>query len=335
MKRTRSAVAALGISTVLVVTGCSADQPEPASQLSTAFSSLEETQAMSMTISIDGDLEGLSGLSEERSLTQEQVEQITSSSAVVGVDRGEDAESTADDASSLDLVVDGSQAGALRYLKDVLYLQVNAEELSEKYPEFAKEISSIEDSVASTPELGTFQPLLDGKWGSFDVGPGSTLRLLLEQAGSGSGQSTPKPEDLRALRDSFDAIGRDAVVVRDDEDEDHLTVSVNVRQAYATLRPVLEAQFAGAGALTGEQLPAVTDAPDAPLEVEVWLEDDQVKRIELDLTQFGSTAGQAVLRVEVEESDPVEAPDDASEIDINPLLRGLAGGGALPQPASL
>jgi hypothetical protein len=322
-------VAALGVAAVLVTAGCSSERPEPQAELSTAFGSLEESRAVSMTFSIDGDLEGLSGLSEGDALTQEEVDQITSSNLVIGADQGEDAESTADDAMSLDLVVDGTRAGGLRYLSDTFYLQVNADELSEKYPEIAEGMTSIEESIATTPELSTFQPLLDGEWGSLDTGPGSTFRLLLEQAGQGATmeEAVPSPEDVKALKDAFTQVGRDATVTRDEADEDHLTASVNVRQAYTTLRPVLEQQFASAGALAGEQLPALDEAPDAPLEVEVWLEDGEVKSVELDLTQFNDSPGRAVMKIDVEETDPISAPDGASEIDINALVQAMMGGG--------
>jgi hypothetical protein len=82
--------------------------------------------------------------------------------------------------------------------------------------------------------------------------------------------------------------------------------------------PELAAEFAPAGE---EELPPASEVPSIDVSAAFWIEDGDLRRVELDLAQFlDEPTGHFVIRVDTAEVKSIKAPEGAVEVDLEQLM---------------
>jgi hypothetical protein len=321
-----------------VLTGtaaCGLQAAEPKLELRDAMSDFAAGRAGTLQLSLpsSGDdvrtFAGAADPSGDGGMTDDDLEQLLSSSVELGYDFGEDRDSDADDTSRFVVHLEDLDAAEVRTVDGVLYARADVDGLAEKFPEMQADLDTFRggltgaDVPAGTVDAAT--ALLDGEWVSVDIQAYlDSVQALAEQVGQAGGVAPDDP--TAALSDMSSAEVRDllgdalkgavtSVERREGDDDlgDHLVTHLDLRKAYATLRsglPELE-----------EQLPPVDEVPDKQIDVSFWVLDGDLTRIELDLAQFlDEPAGHLVLRADVLAPEEITAPSDAVEFDVAALM---------------
>jgi hypothetical protein len=321
-----------------VLTGtaaCGLQAAEPKLELRDAMSDFAAGRAGTLQLSLpsSGDdvrtFAGAADPSGDGGMTDDDLEQLLSSSVELGYDFGEDRDSDADDTSRFVVHLEDLDAAEVRTVDGVLYARADVDGLAEKFPEMQADLDTFRggltgaDVPAETVDAAT--ALLDGEWVSVDIQAYlDSVQALAEQVGEAGGVAPDDP--TAALSDMSSAEVRDllgdalkgavtSVERREGDDDlgDHLVTHLDLRKAYATLRsglPELE-----------EQLPPVDEVPDKQIDVSFWVLDGDLTRIELDLAQFlDEPDGHLVLRADVLAPEEITAPSDAMEFDVAALM---------------
>lgn len=279
------------------------------------------------------------GSSGDAQMTDDDLQQLLSSSLEIGYDLGEDRDSDADDTGRVVVRIGDLEAGELRGVEGLLYARVDAEGLAEMFPEMQAGLDSFRAGLtgedgAPAPMIEAGTALLDGEWISVDA---QAYLDQLEAAAAGAAPGDPamglsdslsaEARDLlgAALKDAVTSVERREV---DDELGNHLVAALDLRKAYTTFRSGLPDLFDGemADALADE-LPPVDEVPDEQIDVSFWVRDGDLTRVELDVAQFlDEPAGHLVLRADVLAHEEITAPSDAVEFDIAALMEaGMSG----------
>jgi hypothetical protein len=320
-----------------VLTGtaaCGLQAAEPKLELRDAMSDFAAGRAGTLQLSLPSSADDVRAFAEAADpggaeMTDDDLEQLLSSSVELGYDFGEDRDSDADDTSRFVVHLEDLDAAEIRTVDGVLYARADVDGLAEKFPEMQADLDTFRggltgaDVPAGTVDAAT--ALLDGEWVSVDIQAYlDSVQALVEQVGEAGGVAPDDP--TAALSDMSSAEVRDllgdalkgavtSVERREGDDDlgDHLVTHLDLRKAYATLRsglPELE-----------EQLPPVDEVPDKQIDVSFWVLDGDLTRIELDLAQFlDEPAGHLVLRADVLAPEEITAPSDAVEFDVAALM---------------
>ena len=321
-----------------VLTGtaaCGLQAAEPKLELRDAMSDFAAGRAGTLQLSLPSSADDVRAFAEaadpsgDGGMTDDDLEQLLSSSVELGYDFGEDRDSDADDTSRFVVHLEDLDAAEVRTVDGVLYARADVDGLAEKFPEMQADLDTFRggltgaDVPAGTVDAAT--ALLDGEWVSVDIQAYlDSVQALVEQVGEAGGVAPDDP--TAALSDMSSAEVRDllgdalkgavtSVERREGDDDlgDHLVTHLDLRKAYATLRsglPELE-----------EQLPPVDEVPDKQIDVSFWVLDGGLTRIELDLAQFlDEPAGHLVLRADVLAPEEITAPSDAVEFDVAALM---------------
>ena len=315
---------------------CGLQAAEPKLELRDAMSDFAAGRAGTLQLSLPNSADDVRAFAEaadpsggDGGMTDDDLEQLLSSSVELGYDFGEDRDSDADDTSRFVVHLEDLDAAEIRTVDGVLYAQADVDGLAEKFPEMQADLDTFRggltgaDVPAETVDAAT--ALLDGEWVSVDIQAYlDSVQALAEQVGGAGGVAPDDP--TAALSDMSSAEVRDllgdalkgavtSVERREGDDDlgDHLVTHLDLRKAYATLRsglPELE-----------EQLPPVDEVPDKQIDVSFWVLDGDLTRIELDLAQFlDEPAGHLVLRADVLAPEEITAPSDAVEFDVAALM---------------
>jgi hypothetical protein len=322
-----------------VLTGtsaCGLQAAEPKLELRDAMADFAAGRAGTLQLSLPSsadDVRAFAGAADpsggDGGMTDDDLEQLLSSSVELGYDFGEDRDSDADDTSRFVVHLEDLDAAEVRTVDGVLYARADVDGLAEKFPEMQADLDTFRggltgaDVPAETADAAT--ALLDGEWVSVDIQAYlDSVQALVEQVGEAGGVAPDDP--TAALSDMSSAEVRDllgdalkgavtSIERREGDDDlgDHLVTHLDLRKAYATLRsglPELE-----------EQLPPVDEVPDKQIDVSFWVLDGDLTRIELDLAQFlDEPAGHLVLRADVLAPEEITAPSDAVEFDVAALM---------------
>jgi hypothetical protein len=322
-----------------VLTGtaaCGLQAAEPKLELRDAMSEFAAGRAGMLQLSLPSSADDVRAFAEaadpggaDGGMTDDDLEQLLSSSVELGYDFGEDRDSDADDTSRFVVHLEDLDAAEVRTVDGVLYARADVDGLAEKFPEMQADLDTFRggltgaDVPAETADAAT--ALLDGEWVSVDIQAYlDSVQALVEQVGEAGGVAPDDP--TAALSDMSSAEVRDllgdalkgavtSIERREGDDDlgDHLVTHLDLRKAYATLRsglPELE-----------EQLPPVDEVPDKQIDVSFWVLDGDLTRIELDLAQFlDEPAGHLVLRADVLAPEEITAPSDAVEFDVAALM---------------
>jgi hypothetical protein len=322
-----------------VLTGtsaCGLQAAEPKLELRDAMADFAAGRAGTLQLSLPSSADDVRAFAEaadpsggDGGMTDDDLEQLLSSSVELGYDFGEDRDSDADDTSRFVVHLEDLDAAEVRTVDGVLYARADVDGLAEKFPEMQADLDTFRggltgaDVPAETADAAT--ALLDGEWVSVDIQAYlDSVQALVEQVGEAGGVAPDDP--TAALSDMSSAEVRDllgdalkgavtSVERREGDDDlgDHLVTHLDLRKAYATIRsglPELE-----------EQLPPVDEVPDKQIDVSFWVLDGDLTRIELDLAQFlDEPAGHLVLRADVLAPEEITAPSDAVEFDVAALM---------------
>jgi hypothetical protein len=237
----------------------------------------------------------------------------------------------------------------MRYVDEVAYARFDVDGLSDRFPGLDDGLQQARDEL-DAQELGVvedaFDAALDGAWVSVDLGEGSWFaeqQHALEDAGG------PLPEEVRQqLLDLASQAFESSVSLRaagSDDIGDRMIATVNTRDLYTDLADELPDLLSGFAPGAEEELPPVEDVPDMDISAMFWVDDTELRRVELDLAQFlEKPAGHFVVRVDVGDGGPIEAPDDAVPVDIEQLAAlgaagyeegGYEGGGHAGEPTDV
>jgi hypothetical protein len=323
------------LAALLTGTGaCGLQAAEPKLELRDAMSDFAAGRAGTLQLSLPSSADDVRAFAEAADpggaeMTDDDLEQLLSSSVELGYDFGEDRDSDADDTSRFVVHLEDLDAAEVRTVDGVLYARADVDGLAEKFPEMQADLDTFRggltgaDVPAETVDAAT--ALLDGEWVSVDIQAYlDSVQALVEQVGEAGGVAPDDP--TAALSDMSSAEVRDllgdalkgavtSVERREGDDDlgDHLVTHLDLRKAYATLRsglPELE-----------EQLPPVDEVPDKQIDVSFWVLDGDLTRIELDLAQFlDEPAGHLVLRADVLAPEEITAPSDDVEFDVAALM---------------
>jgi hypothetical protein len=325
---------------------CGASSVAPKVQLRDALGSIGEAGAASFTLSLPSSPEDVRAFlqatgEDDASLDDTMLEKLLDVELLTAYDR-RDPDDVTDDAARVQVRIDGQDYAEARGVDETGYFRVDLDGLSEQFPELADDVDSLRADLENT-DLGVLQPVaeaaLAGDWLSLYAGEGSWLAEQTQAMEEESGQVTEELQ--KQLLDLAEKAAQSSVSVRkagEDELGERLIATANTRDLYSRvegdLPGLLEGVAPGAGA--GEAVPPADEVPSIDVSASFWVENDVLRRVELDLAQFlDEPTGHFVIRVDTAAGKPnVAVPEDAVEIDLEELMaesgasmEDLLGGG--------
>ena len=249
--------------------------------------------------------------------------------------------STGNDKFGVDIKAgDLEHAFELRYVDKKLYARADVAGLAKLFGGSPDEINQTVQAVASQEGLEFVAAAAAGKWleadfttlkGTFD----EFVKGLQESTGGslpGPNGATPTESEAAAIRDAFDKAFTEDVIIEklgSDSVGDHYVAKVtSLRSFYAKLLPVLQQHIDRIP--SGQQFPAANFIPDKPGSLDVWVKDDRVSRVEVDMAQFAPAppagAGRVAIRLDIDREAPtLAAPSDAVTVDLAALFQRFVG----------
>jgi hypothetical protein len=249
--------------------------------------------------------------------------------------------STGNDKFGVDIKAgDLEHAFELRYVDKKLYARADVAGLAKLFGGSPDEINETVQALASQEGLEFVAAAAAGKWleadftalkGTFD----DLVKGLQESTGGsipGPGGATPTESEATAIRDAIEkAFNEDVSVEKLGSDSvgDHYVAKVtSLRSFYAKLLPVLQQHIDRIP--SGQQFPAANFIPDKPGSVDVWVKDDRVSRVEVDMAQFAPAppagAGRVAIRLDIDREAPtLAAPSGAVTVDLAALFQRFLG----------
>jgi hypothetical protein len=311
---------------------CGASSVAPKVQLRDALGAIGEAGAASFTLSLPSSPEDVRAFLEatgedDASLDDTMLEKLLDIEMLAAYDRRV-SDDIYDDAARFQFRIDGEDYGETRVVDATAYFRVDLDGLSEQFPEMADDVDSLRADLDAT-DLGVLQPVaeaaLAGDWLSLDASEGSWLAEQTEAMEEETGQQTAElQQQLLDLAEKAAKAGVSVKKAGTDDLGERLIATVNTRDLYsqveADLPGLLEGVAPGAGA--GEAIPPADEVPSIDVSASFWVENDVLRRVELDLAQFlDEPEGHFVIRLDTAAGKPaVEAPDDAVEIDLEGLM---------------
>jgi hypothetical protein len=317
-------------------------QENPQAALTSAFESLRSGEGVAMTVSFRSDIASLQAISEGE-LSEEDAQKILDSSfSVTGRNESDPKNAQAEISVDIAGIDDAVQ---MRVLGTTLYLRGDVRGIMET---FGADPADADQFVADgkTAGIDWAEPAIDGGW--LEI---SGMDELGKQFGApGLDQTATQQQEM--LNKFTASIEKNAKAKPGDEEGpgDHLIVTVNIRDMYASL-----AEIAGSlGTAAGAGMPPADTIPDETVDIDLWIEDDYVRQMEFDFRQLSKFEDadmpegveQAALRITMEEFDgEVEAPEDATKVDMEQLMQlmfagttggaGMGSGEGTPSPSDI
>jgi hypothetical protein len=345
MKKTGALVAAAALLLSACAGGSDANSEDPKAALVTAMENTGASEGLTFTLSIESDPESLNALdragSTSEGIAEEDAEKILASSLTMST-RGSGEEG------AFEMVVNvaGEHDIEVKAIDKVLYFRADVEGLVET---FGGDPSEIETGVQQAEAQGlTFvRPAAEGEWVSIS-GLGDSLGQITGQT------PPPVPEQEELIQDLTASIKENATVTSKGQEDagEHLVVSLPLRETYENF---VEDFSQLSQQIPLGQLPDSSTVPEEDVTLDIWVDDDRVTQVLLDIVQVAELAEDADVPegtevsflAEIEEfEDDIEAPEDAVAIDpqqilgiFGGLLGGMgapgAGGGAAPPAGDL
>jgi hypothetical protein len=302
---------------------CGVSSVAPKVELRDALGALTDAGGGSFTVSLPSSAEDVRAFlaaadEDDSSLDDPTLDALLGMELVTAYDGGESGKST-DDSGLVQLNIDGQAYGELRTVDEVGYLRIDVPELSERFPETAAGFDSLRGEL-DAQDLGSLEAAaeaaLAGEWVSVDMAEDS---WMAEQQKGMEGMPGQLPDDFgQRLLDLGGKALESSVSVR--RSDDRLIATVNTRDLYSGVRDELPELLNEIAPGVGESLPPVSEVPDRDLSASFWVEDGELRRVELDLAQFlDEPTGHLVIRVDTADREPIEAPDGAVDVDLEQL----------------
>jgi hypothetical protein len=305
---------------------------EPKLELRNAFTALADAKQAGFTVKLTGSadeliagfkLEAAKNKDADAAFTDDDaksVRTVFNSSLTLAYDQaGDGAE---DDRMLLAATVDGVTGTELRVVDGTAYLKAPVAELAAKFGAGAADVDAIRKEVAADlPAVGAF---FDGKWVSVDV---KEATRLSGTAVAGLPSAAPEDADkmLAEVKTSATNLLEGAEIVRDTADDKHLIVTSSTTKAYAEAKRLVTAVSGELGADVAKDF---GDAPkDRPIVLDLWIDDDKLSAVELNVLQFiDGAGGRAAVRLETTTGAPIDAPQDATKVDVSALSKMMPTG---------
>jgi hypothetical protein len=328
---------------------CGVTSVAPKVQLRDAVVAFAEARSASFTVSLPSSPDDVRAFltatgEDDSSVDDAMLRDLLGIELVVAYDGGEKEKDPTDDAGLFQLRIDGEDYGEIRTVDEVAYLRIDVPGLSDRFPEMAEEVDAARAELEAA-DLGALEPAaeaaLDGEWVSVDMGEGS---WFAEQQKSMDDAVMQLPDDFgqRLLDLAGKAMDSSVSVRRAGEGDtgDELIATANTRELYSNVADDLPELLGEVAPGAEEELPPATEVPSRDVSASFWVDDGDLRRVELDLAQFlDEPTGHFVVRVDLAEGQSIEAPDGAVEVDLeelaalsgvtpDQLFAGLAGGGA-------
>jgi hypothetical protein len=304
------------ISVLAVAAGCAAQQLEPKLALRAAATHLAESPRAGFTVKLTGSADDLIAAlpKDDADLPgeTETVRTLFDTSLTLAYDQA--GPGATDDRMLLAATVAGVTGTEMRMVDQTIYLKAPVAELAKKFE--AGDISEVRaGAVAEVPEAG---PFFDGKWVSLDAKEAGQTALPAEDADA--------EKALTELKAGATALFEGADVVRDQADDKHLIVTSSTTKAYAEMKRLATAVSGEIGSELTKEMGAAPK--DRPIVLDLWIDDDKLTALEVNLLQFvdGAT-GRVAVRLEVTTGTEITAPQDATKID-----PGKLAGLSVPDP---
>jgi hypothetical protein len=243
--------------------------------LVSAFTSLGEADAQSLTLSITSDPGSLDTLSEGE-VTEEQANILLNSSITI---EGTKADDPADQSTRIAFNVEGTDGAEMVVVGPDLFVRADVAGFAEAFGvDQAQLQAAITQAQARFDFVG---PLANGDFVKFE-GVGN----LAGEFGASPPDTSQQEQLVRQLADALEA---EATVSSEGTDDvgEHLVASIPLRSLYQSvidLAPQMGQSFPPG------MLPPAEQIPEGDLSLDVWVADDRVAQIEFDLTQLGDFA---------------------------------------------
>jgi hypothetical protein len=364
--------AGITMAVALGVTGCGEVQKLSAKeQVSDALSGFENAKSATFTVSIDSSVADIAAISKAQddpmsASDQANLAKVLDGDVVMAVEAADG--KTFGDAGADTSAITGSQdlstllgdpqklsemlkkQGAfstsvrlsgnslvdLRSVNGVIYAKADVK----KILELAGEKPDTLDQQLSglPPAMAPLAKAAKGEWVSLDLAKAAEAAKesgLLDALPKATPSPTVDAAKLNKLIESLKKAYQDKATItelkEDDQRGDGFRLSAPAKQVAEAVSPDLIA-LVGKTA-EAEVRKAITEIPDKNFSLDVWVKDDKLTAVALDLTQFlDKPVPGKKLAVDVDidvDSGKVEAPSGVTEIDVKELLKSFPGG-ALP-----
>jgi hypothetical protein len=314
----------LAVTAALLIGACGGDDASenPQGSLTDAVEALGDYEGFTLSMSIDSTAESLAALS-EGAVTDEQAQQILDSSFTISSLSADD---PADAQFEMAVNIAGEDNSVeMKFLENTLYLRADVAGIMETFGQDPAQLDAFVAQAGGQPGFEFVEPAINGEWIAM-----TGFDQLLQQAGSSQNQLT---DAQRQAIEGFTTALEDSSDIEPGDKEgpgDNLVATIQLRELYQSLMDLQ----ANLGAAAGE-MPPVDEVPDEEVSIDTWVDDGRLTQIQLDLTQFRDFpdaqfpegVDELALTVGLEEfTGGVEAPDGATEVDINQIMQGLMGG---------
>jgi hypothetical protein len=222
----------------------------------------------------------------------------------------------------------------LRYVNQTIYLKADLATLQQDLGQSSAAAGGLRSALAN-PEINNAVPGLSalgqGNWVSV---PASELTALLGAAGvsSSSAADQQMQQMWTQLRNAFTA---NATYAKVGTQGDHYTAALMLKPFVQDIERSLPAALGsipGASSIGKQINNAVGKLGNRKLVADVWINNNTVQEIDVDLNQFDHHYGFAVpLRIQIGPGAPVVAPSGATPLNLSNvggMLGGLLSGGS-------
>jgi hypothetical protein len=314
----------LAVAAVLLAGACGSDDAaeNPQGSIDDAVNALSDYEGYTITLTIGSTADSLVALS-EGAMTAEQAQQILDSSFSMSTTNTEDPKEAAGEM-ALD-IAGKADSFELKFVGGTMYLRADVAGIMDTFGADPSQLDAFTAQAGSQPGFEFVEPAINGEWIAM-----TGFDQLLQQAGSSQNQLTEGQQ--KAIDGFAQALKENTQTEAGDKDGPgtNLVVTANLRDLY---QAVLDLQDTVGGA-AGE-MPSLEEVPDEDVSIDTWVDGDRLTQIQLDLTQFKDIpeaefpegVEEFAITVGLEEfTGGVQAPDGATEVDVNQIMQGIFGG---------
>ena len=302
---------------------------DPEAALEEALDNLADYQGTSLEFSIEGSTDSLIAFSDDE-LTEEQAQQFLDSSLRMTSKEAEDID---DQQAEFILNLAGQEdAVELMSFGSTLYARADVGGIMDTFGADRASLDAVEQQLGSQPGFEFVGQFLDGEW----IGVTGAEQFAEQLTGRSVEEQT---EEQAAMAEELAQSLKDNASVEAGNEEGpggHLVVTLPLRAVYEDFKEITEA--AGAIATGGAPMPDASEVPNEDIILDVWIDDEELTQVELDVLQFADWedaedfpegVDDLRLRAAVDEfTGSLEPPDAAAEVDFQQLM-GLMMGGAM------
>jgi hypothetical protein len=320
------------IAAALLLGACGGDDggPDPADDpkgaLTNAVEALNDYEGVTMTMSVDSDTDSLVALS-EGSLSDDQAQQILDSGLTI---TSKSAEDPADAQAEIAVDIAGNDGAVeMKFVDNTFYARADVSGIMETLGQDSSQLDAWEQQASSQPGFDFVGPALHGEWIAM-----KGFEQAFQQFG-GAQASEPTEAQKKAI-ETFTAALQDSANVETGDLEgpgQNIVATVPLRDVYDNFVDL--AGELGASATT--PMPPASEVPNEDLRIDTWVEDGRLTQVALDFKQFANYEGadpipegadKFALILGLEEfTGDVQAPEDATEVDLSQVMQSFLGTG--------